>query len=243
MTQTPPFASVYFDCDSTLSAIEGVDELITFAPPELAADIAELTKRAMDGDLPLADVYESRLGALRPRRDQLEQVGQVYCERVTPQAREVVAALRLLGKEVGIVSGGLLPPVQMLAEHLGIDRNCVHAVPLHFDAAGNYLDFDHESPLWRNQGKIEVLRQLPTSHRPVAFIGDGVTDLEVQGEAADLFVGYGGTVSRAAVKARAEAWFETKSLAPVLQWLLTDAEWQTLGTKTEFGPLLSAAKP
>ncbi|MEC7582792.1 MAG: HAD-IB family phosphatase [Planctomycetota bacterium] len=242
MTAPPPFASVYFDCDSTLSAIEGVDELITFAPPELAADIADLTRRAMDGELPLAQVYESRLAALSPRRDQLEQVGRVYCERVTEHARELVAALRTLGKEVGIVSGGLLPPVQVLAQHLGIDQDRVHAVPIQFDDDGNYRDFDRTSPLWQNHGKVEVLRQLPDEQRPVAFVGDGVTDLEVQGTAADLFVGYGGTVARAAVKEQAEAWFETRSLAPALRWLLTDAERRTLGTSTEFASLLSAAR-
>ncbi|MGK0265650.1 MAG: hypothetical protein ACI8UD_004315, partial [Planctomycetota bacterium] len=35
---SPPFAAVYFDCDSTLSSIEGVDELLQFADPELRKD-------------------------------------------------------------------------------------------------------------------------------------------------------------------------------------------------------------
>ena len=55
----PPFAAVYFACDSTLSPPEGVDELLEFADPELRRDIAALTTQAMDGTLPLAEVYES----------------------------------------------------------------------------------------------------------------------------------------------------------------------------------------
>ena len=62
----PPFASVWFDCDSTLTAIEGVDELLQDASAELRADIASLTERAMNGVLPLAGVYESRLRLLAP---------------------------------------------------------------------------------------------------------------------------------------------------------------------------------
>ena len=80
----PPFAAVYFDCDSTLSSIEGVDELLQFADPTLRQEIAELTAQAMDGSRPLAEVYETRLQRLAPRRDQLDEVGGHYVQNVVP---------------------------------------------------------------------------------------------------------------------------------------------------------------
>ncbi|MEO6598009.1 MAG: HAD family hydrolase, partial [Planctomycetota bacterium] len=209
----PPFAAVYFDCDSTLSAIEGVDELLQFAPSELRADIAELTRQAMDGQKPLAEVYETRLARLAPRREQLDRIGALYVERLVPHARDVVLALRSLGKHVGIISGGLLVPVLHVAHCLGIEPQNVHAVPLHFDAAGNYRDFERSSPLWRNGGKIDVIKNLPPTHRPVAFVGDGITDLETQGT-VDLFVGFGGVVARPVVQQRAQAFVASASLAP-----------------------------
>jgi len=49
---------IIFDCDSTLSLIEGIDELGRLAGQE--SEIAALTKRTMDGDLPLESVYERR---------------------------------------------------------------------------------------------------------------------------------------------------------------------------------------
>src|SRR5688572_9236482 len=125
----PPYAAVYFDCDSTLSAIEGVDELLQDAPKGLVAEIAGLTEQAMAGTLPLAEVYERRLARLAPRADQLARVGELYVARLVPDAKAVVAALQSLGKHVGIVSGGLLTPVQHVADHLGIPRTHVHAVP------------------------------------------------------------------------------------------------------------------
>ncbi len=237
-----PFAAVYFDCDSTLSAIEGIDELLQWAPATLRRDIADLTRKAMDGRLPLAEVYETRLRLLAPRREQLEAVGRLYVARLVPHARDVVQALQYLGKHVGICSGGLLAPVQHVARHLGIPPANVHAVPLHFDAGGAYVDFDRSSPLWRNGGKLEVMQQLPAAHRPVAFVGDGITDLETQGH-VDLFVGFGGVVARPAVQAKAQVFLMGPSLAAVLPHVLTPDECARLAQHASFAPLLSAAKP
>lgn len=241
MPASPPFATVLFDCDSTLSAIEGVDELLAFAPKELRADIATLTTKAMEGTLPLAEVYETRLRLLAPRREQLDRIGELYVARLVPDAADLVAALQFLGKHVGIVSGGLAIPVLAVAKHLAIPAANVHAVPLGFDERGHYVDFDRSSPLWRNRGKIEIVRALPAARRPVAFVGDGVTDLEVQGT-ADLFVGFGGVASRAAVRERAEVFVASPSLAPVLMHVTTAAERESLARQARFAPLLSAAR-
>ena len=237
----PPFAAVCFDCDSTLSAIEGVDELLAGSPPELRRDVAALTTAAMEGTRPLAEVYETRLRLLAPRRAQLDDVGRLYVEHLVPHAKELVEALQHLGKRVGVISGGLLDPVRHLAAHLGIPAANVHAVPLRFDRDGRYVDFDHGSPLWRNGGKIDVLRALPNGWRPVAFVGDGVTDLETRGT-ADLFVGFGGVADRAAVRAAADAFVATPSLAPVLRHVTTPAERERLPREARFAAVLSAAE-
>ena len=67
----PPYGTVVFDCDSTLSTIEGIDELCDIVGVE-AADVAELTTRAMAGELPLEEVYARRLELLRPDAAALE---------------------------------------------------------------------------------------------------------------------------------------------------------------------------
>lgn len=232
----PPYAAVYFDCDSTLSSIEGVDELLRWAPSGLRADIAALTEQAMNGTLPLAAVYEQRLARLAPRREQLDEVGALYVARLVPDAKVVVQALQSLGKHVGIVSGGLLVPVQHVANELGIAAANVHAVPLHFAADGSYRDFDRSSPLWRNGGKIDVVRALPADHRPLAFVGDGITDAETQGHVA-RFVGFGGVVVRPKVRERADAFVATKSLAGVLPHVLTADEQRALAADPRFAGL------
>lgn len=236
----PPFAAVWFDCDSTLSAIEGVDELLQFVAPAQRAELAALTTQAMDGTLPLATVYVMRLASIAPKRDQVAAIGELYVHRLVPHARDVVQALLHLGKQVGICSGGLLPAVQHVAAHLGVPPANVHAVPVTFDAGGRYVDFDRSSPLWKNHGKVEVLRTLPASHRPLAFVGDGATDLETQGT-VDLFVGFGGVVTRPVVRQRAAAFIGAPTLAPLLQHVLTADERRQLARLGCFQSLLSAA--
>jgi phosphoserine phosphatase len=234
----PPFAAVFFDCDSTLSAIEGIDELVAGATPAVRAEVLALTHQAMAGTLPLADVYERRLRLLAPHRSQLAPIGELYVARLVPNAREVVRALRHLGKHVGILSGGLEAPVRHVAAHLGIDPTLVHAVAMQFDANGAYVDYDRSSPLARNGGKVEVVRTLPAYCHPLAFVGDGITDAETRGHVA-RFVGFGGVVVRPPVRERADVYVADPDLAAVLPHVLTAAERDTLARSAAFAPLLS----
>src|SRR5262249_6405171 len=107
-------------------------------------------------------------------------------------------------------------------------------------ARGAYRDFDRASPLWRNGGKAELVRALAAPLRPLAFVGDGATDLETQG-AADLFVGYGGGAVREGGRAAAQCWVATPSLAPVLGFVLTADERARLAPQPAFAQLLARA--
>jgi phosphoserine phosphatase len=219
-----PFATILFDCDSTLTRIEGIDALADGSGPEVAARVAEATRRAMDGEVPLEKVFGERLDALRPTRDDLQALGTRYVRELTPGARETIATLRRLGKTVGIVSGGLLPAVRVLAAELGLPARHVHAVDVCFAANGAYASFV-EGPLARSGGKpalvTSLLDELP---RPIGFVGDGITDLEVR-DVVDRFVGFGGVVSRTAVRTGASPWFvDDPDLRAILPILLTGAE-------------------
>lgn len=204
------FASVVFDCDSTLVAVEGIDEL---AGPH-AAEVRALTEAAMAGVVPLEEVYGRRLELIRPTRRAVAAVGRAYVAALVEDARETAAALRWLGREVRIVSGGLAPAVQAVAQVLGLSPEAVAAVSVEFDAAGRYAGFDAASPLARAGGKAELLAgwRLP---RPALLVGDGATDLEAR-PAVDAFAAYMGVVFRPAVAAGADYVLRSPSLAPVL---------------------------
>jgi phosphoserine phosphatase len=242
----PPYASVVFDCDSTLSAIEGIDVLGGELGSGMRERISALTERAMNGELRLEEVYRLRLELIRPTRERVVLLGREYVERAVPDARELVRALHALGKRVSIVSGGLAPAVHALASALGVAERDVRAVEVRFDAHGAYAGFDERSPLARSGGKIDVLRELGAAPlaRPLALVGDGITDLEA-GEAeggAERFVAYGGVVRRAAVFERARSTCATPTLAGLVPLLFSSAEVDKLAREAEHAPLLRAAE-
>lgn len=213
------FGTVIFDCDSTLSAVEGIAEIAG----EHRAEIERLTDAAMAGRRPLESVYGPRLELARPDRSALEALGGRYIERSTPDAGEVVAALRRAGIAVRILSGGFAPAVRILGRALGLADEATDAVDIHFDSSGRYAGFDESSPLAREGGKAQAIRQrLPRLARPIMLVGDGATDLEARA-VVDLFVAYAGVVERPSVTAAAEVVVRSASLAPILCLALDDA--------------------
>ena len=206
------FQTVIFDCDSTLSAIEGIEELAR----EHRRQVAELTDLAMRGLLPLEEVYGRRLELLRPSRAEVERVGTLYIERLVPGAAEAIGALAGAGVTVQVLSGGLLPAVAAVATHLGIGPGRVAAVDIRFTAEGAYAGFEHDSPLARSGGKRTwVEHNLARLPRPILLVGDGATDLEAR-PAVDCFVAFTGVVRREEVALAADVVLEGPSLTGVL---------------------------
>ncbi len=211
-----------FDCDSTLSAVEGIDELTD--DPGHQEEIAALTERAMDGEVPLEEVYGRRLQLVNPTRDEVRGVKTRYKANAVPDAQAVIAALHHTETETWIVSGGLLEPVVEFATWLGVPPDRVRAVDTHFDPLhGEWWDgttqpryADHDGGhLTTTDGKAEVIRRSVEADGRRLLVGDGVSDLAAADE-VDLFVAYAGVVARPAVVDRARVVITSSSLAPVL---------------------------
>ncbi len=207
---------IIFDCDSTLSAIEGIDELARGHGPEVFRQIEAMTHDAMEGRIPVESVFGRRLDIIRPTRADVAAIGERYIATVEPTARETIATLRERGWTPVIISGGFRPCIRPLAQFLGIER--VEAVDLHFDAAGDYAGYDRDFPTTRSGGKPLVVARLKAEFRPakVIAVGDGVSDLEMKPE-VDLFVGFGGYVARPAVRSQAHCFL--RNLGEILQHL------------------------
>src|SRR5260221_8654722 len=203
------FDLIFFDCDSTLSAIEGVDELARLKGKQ--GRVGLLTQKAMDGDLDLADVYGKRLRAIRPTRGQLAAIEQMYWDSLVPDARDVIAALHYLGKQVFIISGGLAAPVRGFGARLGVPPENIRAVELEFNelsgswwkyydqtaqTAESYLAYE-QGPLTVSAGKPDIVRELagPTWGR-TPFVREGITDLRTR-HVLQLLAGIGRVVRRA----------------------------------------------
>ena len=168
----PRYDLVFFDCDSTLTTIEGIDELARLKGKEQRVGL--LTNKAMDGELDLAEVYGKRLRAIRPTRAQLKAVEERYWETMVEDAKDVIAALHFLGLQVFIISGGLIDAVRGFGRRLGVEPARIRAVELEYNELSGrwwdyhepqaqqtraYLDYS-EGPLTVSSGKPDIISDL-----------------------------------------------------------------------------------
>ncbi len=227
-TRWTSFDLIFFDCDSTLSTIEGIDELARLKGKEWRVGV--LTEKAMNGDLDLAEVYGKRLQAIRPTRGQLKAIEERYWETLVPDAQAVIDALRFLGKQIFIISGGLAEPVRGFGKRLGVSPEQIRAVELEYNELSGdwwryyepqtqhdqtYLDYN-EGPLTVSSGKPRIINELAGDKRGRRLmVGDGASDLATR-SVVDLFVGFGGVVAREKVRDQSEVFVQSKSLAPIL---------------------------
>lgn len=240
----PHYQHVFFDCDSTLTTVEGIDILAETAGKKWRVEV--LTKAAMDGNLDLEDVYAKRLRAVRPTRAQIREIRHVYKRNIVPDAPEVIAALQALGHQCYIISGGLAEPVEEFGIFLGVPRQKIRAVGVDYDQLsgewwrGNadrskekYLNYE-EGYLTVSDGKADIVKQLIGDQNGRSLlIGDGTSDLRAS-RAVNLFVGFGGVVARDKVRQEAPTFVNTASLAPLLLLAAGPAAYrQVQGTRHE----------
>jgi phosphoserine phosphatase len=193
-----------FDCDSTLSAIEGIDELGRLRGPEVFKAVEDMTTQAMDGSTPMESIFAKRLDMIKPTLKELESIGQKYIHQVEPTALDTIKKLKAAGWTVIIVSGGFTQAIRPLAQYLGIER--VEAVELRFNADGSYAGYVESCPTAKSKGKNVVVLKLRDEFKAyqMILVGDGASDLEVKGD-VDKMIGFGRYTARPKVKAGADA--------------------------------------
>jgi phosphoserine phosphatase len=208
---------ICFDCDSTLSKIEGIDELAERVG--LGAEMSRLTDAAMNGQVLLEEIYERRLSLIRPDRTSIDWLADLYIQRIVDGVKEVFDTLIKQDKELHIISGGIRQAILPLAKYLGLPETRVHAVDVYFNQDGSYLGYDRNSPLARSGGKAEICRRLKKSQGSLIMIGDGKTDMEAK-QAGAIVIGFGGVVDRQVVRDQADFYSAESSLVPVLAHIL-----------------------
>lgn len=194
---------LFIDCDSTLSAIEGIDEIAKLSDPSTYAKVVELTNLAMNGEVPLDEVFKKRMQIIRPTQEMITTVSQQYINHSVNGAKLCIDTARRNHWEIVIISGGFEPIIRPFAKQLGIQH--IEAVPLFFDDCGRYSGYGEDYPTTRNMGKNEIIQEWKQALMPkrVIMVGDGISDLETKPD-VDLMIGYGGVVERAEVRACAD---------------------------------------
>jgi phosphoserine phosphatase len=169
------------DMDSTMIEQECIDELA--AALDLKPQVAEITDRAMRGELDFAQALDTRVALLKGlERKVIEEVRR---EAITlaPGGRALVQTMKAYGAYTSLVSGGFTFFADYFAKRIGFD-----------EAIANVLEFDGDrltgtvaKPIVDKNTKRERLlalvdeRGLSTSQ--TLAVGDGANDLDMIGVA------------------------------------------------------------
>lgn len=223
-----PMDVISFDCDGTLSQIEGIDVLAH--QNHVGDEVEKLTAQAMNETGITAELYKKRLSLVKPSRTQLIQLGQEYYYHRTLDVIPVIEALMSLNKFVYILSAGLNPSVKIFGALLGISEEYIFAVDIYFDKEGNFKDYDHGSPTSGLSGKHDIIKCIKEKHEKVAHVGDGMNDYEVN-IIADRFIGYGGVSYREKIAKLCDYYIKSSSLVSLLPLVLTKEEADRLSPK------------
>lgn len=216
-----PLNAIVFDCDGTLSSIEGISYL---AEQNRQGDAVRLmTEQAMcEGGLnPL--LFERRLALTQPTLEQCLALSEAYYQARTKYISEFIAAWQALGKQVFVLSAGYQMAVQSFAARIHVPKSHVFSVDLIFDQQGNYVDFDRASPFVHNEGKGEWLKQRQQEIGPFAYVGDGANDLIAQ-QYAECFVGFGAHFPRKSIAAACDVYIRENNAQALWPYVLTADE-------------------
>jgi len=216
---------VFLDFDSTLVASEGLEVLADVAarrrPPDdaqrLRQQVEMLTELAMAGQVRFGQALQRRIRIIAPTRLEVAEARSRVARTVLPDAAAAIEAVRALGKEVWVLSGGLRPIVEPVCRLLGVEPERVRCNDLVFEeGADAALAVDTDNPLAHDGGKAKVVHAI--CHRDEAIVvGDGATDLEVRTlSAAEWFVCQAGVRRRATVVESADAVIERLAELPDL---------------------------
>lgn len=197
--------AVCFDVDSTVIQEEGIDVLADFNGA--GAAVAEMTKKAMGGQMLFQDALAARLSLIKPSEGDVMRCLEKHPPRLTPGIKEVVEILHARGTPVYLVSGGFRQMINPVAAMLNIPLHRIYANNLLFKADGSFHGFDDKELTSRDGGKPAVIKRLKEAHgySPIIMVGDGATDMQAR-PPADAFIGFGGVTVRDAVKNGAD-WF------------------------------------
>lgn len=175
------FKLIAMDMDSTLLAIESIDEIADMH--DIKSQVAAITLQTMQGEISFEESLTRRTALLRGLH--YDALQKVYDERVklNPGAEKMLQQAKLAGLKTMVISGGFTFFTDRIKVRLGFDF-----------AAANVLEIEENrltgkvvGDIIGRQGKAQVLNQirdeLGIKREQIIAIGDGANDLGMMTEA------------------------------------------------------------
>lgn len=200
-----------FDMDSTLIYQEVIELIAAYA--NIEDKVAEITERAMNGELDFNDSLRERVLLLKGI-----DASTIWKElkvkiKITEGARGLCKALKSLGVVTGVCSGGFIQLATFIKEELGLDY--AYANNLGIDSEGK-LEGTTFGDVVNGDKKALLLLEIAQNHgippSKAVAVGDGANDLKMMGVA-----GWGiAWNAKAKVQKEAPCCLNTKSLQDIL---------------------------
>ena len=169
------------DMDSTMIQQECIDELADEAG--VGAYVADITARAMNGELDFEAALRERVGLLKDLP--ATTIDKVLAERITymPGGRALLATMRAAGAYTVLVSGGFTAFTRAIAAMVGFDENRANRLVIE---NGKFVG-RVEEPILGAQAKLDSLVELrdarDLTRAQTLAAGDGANDLPMLREA------------------------------------------------------------
>ena len=162
------------DLESTIIENEMLDELAERLG--IRPQVAEITRRAMNGEIDFVAALEARVALLKGIGTRVLEKAAARI-RLTPGARALVATMRRAGATTALVSGGFTVFAEPVAATLGFDR----VVANRLDLVGGRITGTVRRPIVTRDTKRQALLSLATelgiTPAQTIAVGDGANDL------------------------------------------------------------------
>jgi phosphoserine phosphatase len=173
------------DMESTIIRNEMLDELAFLA--DIGEQVAEITRKAMNGELDFYDAIRERVSLLKGQPATLLDDAAKRI-KLMPGAQALIATLKSHDVHCALVSGGFDYYTGPIAEQLGFDEQQANHMILENDAIAGIRE-----PILGREAKLEALQRV-ASARGITLsdcitVGDGANDLAML-DAAGMGVAY-----------------------------------------------------
>ncbi|MCB2014687.1 MAG: phosphoserine phosphatase SerB [Sphingobium sp.] len=185
------------DMDSTMITIECIDELADYAG--IKAQIAEVTERAMRGELDFAEALRARVALLKDLDEAMIDRCRAERVQIMPGAKALVQTMAARGAHAVLVSGGFTRFAEPVGAEIGFHKVVANILDIERGVlAGTVTDPIVDSA--RKRHELEgAMTERGIAQAMTMAVGDGANDIPMI-EAAGLGVAY-----HAKEKARAAA--------------------------------------
>lgn len=167
------------DMDSTMIQQECIDELA--AALNLKPQVAEITERAMRGELDFAQALDTRVALLKGLERSVIEAVRREAITLTPGGRALVHTMKAYGAYTSLISGGFTFFADYFAKRIGFDEAIANVLEFNGDALTGTV----QKPIVDKNTKRERLEALVAERgltlEQTLAVGDGANDLDMIG--------------------------------------------------------------